>query len=618
MGTDVNSTRAVTRASTRGVLQSMPRRAWLAQIDQAGPILRVREPISPKVSILRVLLRALQWMVAFSLYSLRRSIDKAKGDKSLQKRGERLRKVFEGMGGTGIKVGQQMAVRVDFLPFEVCAELGKLMDSVPPFETDVAVARIEAAAGKPLDEILSKFVREPIGSASMACVYRGTLHSGEEVAIKVRRPDVDRQFAADIQFIEGATKLMEWLTLVRPEFFKHLRTELKDMLFDELDFVKEANYQSMFRRYVKRDRFRWLSAPKVVAALSNADVLTSEFIDGYSCTDVLRAIETQDSEALATLASVGIDPAVVGRRVMQIGLWGRLECAFFHSDPHPGNILIRPGNKIVMLDFGACGIMSRKQAEHQRETSRRLLKNDIAGAAAVSVSMMAPLPNLDVPLLRQRIEHAIWEYHISMKTKQAQWWERTTAAIWVTMIEATKEFQLPVNLDILRMTRATLLYDTLACRLNPKINAENAFRRWLPAAAKRERRRAKRRRRLAGQSGVAAVVHQVGNLAETLQKGAFWASHATRELPKEFMAMQHKGAFVAGTLLRFALSSLFVFVLAITALLVRAWVGGVAPAYLTLLWSAVTHPVVMAIFGGLLVLVIIRIQVRLRDKDLDR
>src|SRR5690606_3337705 len=114
------------------------------------------------------------------------------------------------------------------------------------------------------------------------------------------------------------------LTVVRSDFFKYLRSELREMLFDELDFVKEANYQAMFRRYVKRDRLRWVTAPRVHADLSNHEVLASDYVDGYSCVDVLAALESRDEEALAFLESMDVNPRRVGQRIMQLGLWSRL------------------------------------------------------------------------------------------------------------------------------------------------------------------------------------------------------------------------------------------------------------------------------------------------------
>ncbi|NUQ79269.1 MAG: AarF/ABC1/UbiB kinase family protein [Polyangiaceae bacterium] len=606
------------RAKRSGVLKAMPRRPRLAHLD-AGPAgLRVRRVRLPKARVHYVLWRALGWSFAIVVYLLKRAKDYVTGNRSIQRRAVRIRETFETMGGTAIKVGQQMAMRVDFLPFEVCQELGKLMDSVPPFPVEHAVKRIEAAAGAPLSEVFERFDPHPIGAASVACVFRGKLRTGEDVAVKVRRPHVEDQFVADLEIISWWTQLIEQLTMVRPDFFKNLRVELREMFLDELDFAKEANYQTIFRKYIKRDRISWLSTPRVFARLSSNDVLTTEFVRGYSCAAVLKAAETKDSEALSTLASVDIDPRVIGTRVLEIAMWSRLEVPFFHADPHPGNIIVFPNNRIALLDFGACGITSAKQAAHQIEMSRRLSHDDIAGAAAVSLSMLTPLPSIDTAELKKRLEKAIWDYHIVSKSKDAEWWERTTAAIWVGMIEVTKDFNLPVNLDILRMTRATLLYDTLACRLNPNINSDNAYRRWRKQAIKRARKRTQKRMSRIQRSGRAAVLQEIGAIQETMRKGSFWVSNMTRELPKEFIAATGKGAFVFATLLRFLFSITLVAIIAVAAVLIR--VGGPAgqSASGELAKQALTHPAVVVLTALLTISVIRRIQKRLSETDPDR
>src|SRR5262249_6323246 len=157
------------------------------------------------------------------------------------------------------------------------------------------------------------------------------------------------------------------------------------------------------RRYARRDNVTWVTAPHVIVELSSYDVLTTEFIVGYSCIDILRATETKDAEALEALRAVDIDPRMVGRRFMQLALWQRLECSFFHADPHPGNIIVLPGNKLVMIDFGSCGLMSASYSAEYHEMSRRLLRDDVAGAVAVSLSMLAPLPFIDVTELQRRM-----------------------------------------------------------------------------------------------------------------------------------------------------------------------------------------------------------------------
>ena len=589
----------------------MPRRPKYAA-GTTGPVnIRVSQTVEPTASVPYIIARSMRWGYGFARFFAGRILDRLNGDTSDKRLGFRLRQLFERLGGTAIKIGQQMAVRVDFLPFEACAELARLMDAVQPFSTEQAKRRIELLTGAPIEDTFAAFQDEPIGSASVACVWRGTLHDGRDVAIKIQRPDVGRYFAADLAIIDALTIVMEKLSVVRPDFFKFLRIELRTMFLSEVDFCKEASFQSMFRRYVKRDGIKWLATPRVVYELSSHDILTTEFVVGYSCTDVLRAVETADPNALATLASVNIDPAVLGDRVWQIGLWGRMECAFFHADPHPGNILVQPGNRLVMLDFGACGIMTRRTASHQAELSRRLINDDIAGGAALSLSMLAPLPNVDTNALLEGIEKATWDYHIMLQSKDAEWWERTTAALWVKMMEVTRDFDLPINLDVLMMVRATLLYDTLACRLNPKTNADNAFRKWRRAAAKRADRRNRKGDAITGET----LAAEAGEVEESLMKGLFYATNVSRELPAQFAVAAGKGAFFVSSMLRLGLQLSMLIAVATIALASASWFQGHPVDTQSLLGEVLANPVV-SLTGLLLLLATIRI-VRHRLSELE-
>lgn len=596
------------------VVVDLGRRARFAELAGVNR-LEVREPFVPTASTASVVWRALRWAVAFAAYALGRASDRVRGDRSLESKGRRLREVFERMGGTAIKIGQQLAVRVDFLPFEICRELGRLMDRVPPFPFEDALRRIERAAGVPASEAFSEIERAPIGSASIACVFRARRRDGRRVAIKVRRPSVGEAFAADMRLFGIVTRALEALTVVRADFFKYLRSELTEMLFDELDFVKEANHQTMFRRYAKRDRLRYVTAPRVHFDLSNHEVLASDFVEGYGCQDVLAAVERKDAKALATLASVGIDPSRVGRRIMALGYWSRLECPFFHADPHPGNILVLPGDDLVLLDFGCCGLTARKNAEHQIELNRRLMNDDLGGASAVSISILAPLPAVDVEALRRKIQHVSWEYHIKLKTKESEWWERTSAAIWISMIECTKEFNLPVNIDVLRLARSSLLFDTLACRLDPSIDAKNSFKDWLRASSRRGQRRAERRGNRAARAGFAMLVYELDALAETAQKGAFWLTHMTRELPKDFVAAQSKAAFFATTMLRAFTGAALLVAAAALGLVFWEGYGAAVSSHGGPMRAVMAHPAAQLLVALTLIGAVRRVQARLAQKE---
>ena len=162
--------------------------------------------------------------------------DKIRQRDTIMIRAVRLRETFARISGTFIKFGQQAAVRADSLPYATCEELTKLLDKVAPFPTEQAIAAIERVTGRPLAETFQQFDPEPIGSASIACVYQAVLHNGDEVAVKVRRPGIGDLFVADFRVLGWLFGMMEVLTLVRPGFTEIILEEVRSTLMKELDF----------------------------------------------------------------------------------------------------------------------------------------------------------------------------------------------------------------------------------------------------------------------------------------------------------------------------------------------------------------------------------------------
>ncbi|MEO0560506.1 MAG: AarF/UbiB family protein, partial [Chloroflexota bacterium] len=152
----------------------------------------------------------------------------------------RLREALELAGGTLVKIGQQMSIRMDILPYRYCYELAQMLDDAPVFPFEQTKAILEEAYGRRWDEVFSEINPEPVGSASVAVVYRGVLReTGEAVAIKVRRPNIEIQFDADLKILAGLMQFAEWLTVVAPDQTANVRKELYTMFIEELDFRSE-------------------------------------------------------------------------------------------------------------------------------------------------------------------------------------------------------------------------------------------------------------------------------------------------------------------------------------------------------------------------------------------
>ncbi|HKR66181.1 MAG TPA: AarF/UbiB family protein [Thermoanaerobaculia bacterium] len=590
--TDTNSTEQT-------VFGSLPPRESLpaAPMETEELWLHLARPES-EPSMMRAMLRSMRWLLAIGAMLLSSVVDAVRGRRSDRDRGIRLRKLFERMGGTAIKVGQQMSVRIDLLPYEVCDELAKLQDRVAPFDVDVAIAAIEKTIGKPLDAIFAAFDREPIGSASIACVYRATLDSGESVAVKVRRPAIELQFRTDLRFVDWMTKSAEMMALVKPDFFKHLRQELRDMLLEELDFEREARYQRLFRRSTRKSRLKWLSAPKIFSDYCGPEVLVSEFVDGVWCRELLAAVSSDDRDALATIERMNIDICKTARRLLYVQFWGTYESLFFHADPHPSNILITEGGRILFLDFGACGTTSTTIRRYQQALLDSLVEDDVTGMVEAAMHLLAPLPPVDVREFKRRIEAAYHRQVQAVRDPDAEWWERTTMGLWLAMVQVTQEFKIPINLDVIRQFRASLLYDTLAFRLDPDLDLPRLYRRYRRDTTRRMARRIRRQqRKVWPRDARSQMIVRAVEGAVAMRNAVDEGQSLMSEVPVRLEAAIGKGAYFAKVLLDFVLASAGTIGVIAIALYARDLFGGSPARFVRDILKQPAFLIVPALYG---------------------
>lgn len=269
-------------------------------------------------------------------------------------RWERVRMAFEELGPTFIKFAQVLSNRPDLLPNELIAEFEKLQSSVPPFDAMEARAIIERELKAPIHDIFSQFEDVPIGSASIGQVHKATLKEGIKgetaVVVKVQRPDVQRQIETDLEILK--------FIVIRTEDFleKNGMTNAMDVVLafertmqKELDYTNEARNIEQFRTYYKDETDFYV--PKAYKTLTTQKVMVIERVDGCKISDTVK------------LKEWGIDPTSVAETGMRIYISQIFEHGYFHADPHPGNVLVRPDGTICLIDFGMVG--SLMQADKQ-------------------------------------------------------------------------------------------------------------------------------------------------------------------------------------------------------------------------------------------------------------
>ena len=262
-------------------------------------------------------------------------------------RAERIRMAVEELGAAFMKLAQVLSNRPDLIPEDLIEEFQRLQSNAEPFKAATARKIVEKELGHPIDAIFSFFDDKTLGAASIGQVHRARLRSGEEVIVKVRRPGIADRIASDLDIIKQIVRRTEYylvsLGIINPMDIVHA---FEKSMSKELDYRNEARNVEQFRHYYRNDPD--FVVPKAYKHLSTDEILVMEFASGCKITDVKR------------LKEWGLDPKKTAEKGLDIYLKQIFESGYFHADPHPGNVLVRPDGKIVLIDFGATGKLMQK------------------------------------------------------------------------------------------------------------------------------------------------------------------------------------------------------------------------------------------------------------------
>jgi len=238
--------------------------------------------------------------------------------------------------GLLIKASQFIATRADILPDEWVSTLSGLHDRVPPRSFKIIRRQIETELKRPLESIFAEFEQNPIASASLAQVHAARLPDGRRCAVKVQYPGIEGIVRADLRNMMFVLKVLAWLE--RDFDFQVVAREVMKYIPMELDFEHEGeNASTIKRNFASCDD---VVVPEIYHDFTTRRVLTMELVDGVKITDI------------AALERAGIDKRVVAQKLIDRFCDMILRDGFFHADPHPGNILVQAGPKLVFLDFG--------------------------------------------------------------------------------------------------------------------------------------------------------------------------------------------------------------------------------------------------------------------------
>jgi predicted unusual protein kinase regulating ubiquinone biosynthesis (AarF/ABC1/UbiB family) len=355
------------------------------------------------------------------------------------------------LGPTFIKIGQSMGTRADLLPLPFVVALGELQDNVPAFPNEIAFARIEKELGSRISEVYKEFELQPVAAASLGQVYRARLHTGEEVAVKVQRPNLEATIKGDLEILKKVAKFAErYPQLNENADWSGMLREFNDTIHEEMDYAAEGRNAERFRENFKN----WdnIHVPKIYWNATTSKVLTMEFIHGTKVTD----LEGQ--------AQQGIAPEKVNRLLIKTYLKQLLEDGFFHADPHPGNLLVMADGRLAFFDFGMVGRITPELQSKMIDAFFHVVGKDPAGIAQDLIDLDFMKPGTDPSIVRPVVEK-MFEFHLNLKLKDVNFKELTYD---LADVMYDYPFRLPSNFTYIM--RALMTLEGIGIITDPEFN----------------------------------------------------------------------------------------------------------------------------------------------------
>lgn len=370
-------------------------------------------------------------------------------------RGERLRRALEELGPVFIKFGQVLSTRRDLLPEDIADELARLQDDVPAFPEEQSIAIIERALGKPVTELYASFEACPMASASVAQVHRATLHSGEEVVVKVVRPDIEPVIRQDMALLYTLAKLVARYVpdgrRLRPV---EVVSDYELTILDELDLGREAANASQLRRNFEDSKLVYV--PQVYWDYTCRQVFTMERISGIPVTD------------MATLRAKNVDLKVLAERGVEIFFTQVLRDSFFHADMHPGNIFIDATDPAdptyIAIDCAIIGALSESDQYYLARNLLGIFKRDYHEVAQLHVECGWVPPETrvqDFESAMRAVCEPVFERPIS---------EISFGQLLVYLFRTARRFDMEVQPSLVLLQKTLLNIEGLGRQLYPELN----------------------------------------------------------------------------------------------------------------------------------------------------
>ncbi len=365
-------------------------------------------------------------------------------------RGERIRLALEELGPIFIKFGQTLSTRRDLLPEDIGDELAKLQDACPAFDSAQAKAMIEASLDGTTEQLFSKFDIEPLASASIAQVHTAITHQGDEVVVKIVRPDIEKIIKRDIALMYIFAKFVSKYPLSKKVRPIEIVAEFESIILNELNMLREAKNATQLRENFQDSDL--LYVPKVHWDLCSEEVLTTERIYGTPVGDITQ------------LKADGVDLKRLAEEGVIIFFTQVFKHNFFHADMHPGNIFVGPEGRYIGVDFGIMGVLDESDKDFLANMLLAFFNQDYHGVAKAYIESGWASTSTDV----HAFERAIGRICEPMFEKSLE--EISFGQVLMDLMAEAKNFDITVQPQLLLLDKTLLNIEGLGRQLYPQLD----------------------------------------------------------------------------------------------------------------------------------------------------
>lgn len=362
----------------------------------------------------------------------------------------KLRQMLEELGPTCVKIGQLLSTRPDILGVDYIRELEKLQDEVPPFSQEDLLA-VLGREGINVKRDFAEFILEPIAAASIAQVHEAVLKNGERIVLKIQRPGIERIIETDLHILIELSRLAEkrtgWGRLYR---ISEIAEELAQALRNELDFKREAHNADLFRRNFIGSRN--IIIPRVFWQFTSSRILALERVQGKKVQDI--ALDPDS----------GFDRKKIAQNLIDALFNQLFEHGFFHADPHPGNIAIAPGEKIIFYDFGQVGIVDEHLQVLSMNLITSMIRYDTDGVARALLQIGVSTSHVDRDEFRRDVSFLQQKYY-GLPISQIKVGEALRE-----LLDLSIKYQIRIPAGLSLMVKMLLTVESMVSALDPDIS----------------------------------------------------------------------------------------------------------------------------------------------------